>query len=233
MVTNPKFGNGNSVDFAGTNPNIVADTGTGTQSGGYSTDNGVTWKPFASQAGGSKIAVGADGSVIVWGTNYSTDNGASWKACTGLSGSPRIASIGSTRKSFMRSPTEPCTPAATAQRHSPRPPPGCRAAGGRQQFLEWKGSLGGGGKQSVPLEELGRERDQDHGSFKVYSVGFGKAATGASYPAAYIIGTVGSVSGVFRSTDQGVTWLRVNDDQHQYGQMTMWRAMKTTMAVYS
>ena len=50
--------------------------------------------------------------------------------------------IGSIRKSSMRSPTEPCTPALMAQRHSPRPPRGCRAAGGRQRFLEWKGKSG-------------------------------------------------------------------------------------------
>jgi hypothetical protein len=53
----------------------------------------------------------------------------------------------------------------------------------------------------------------------VTSVGFGKAAPNATYPAVYIIGTVGSVIGVFRSNDQGATWVRVNDDQHQYGQM--------------
>jgi hypothetical protein len=35
MVTNPKFGNGNGVDFAGLKPDIVAGTGTGTQTGGY------------------------------------------------------------------------------------------------------------------------------------------------------------------------------------------------------
>lgn len=57
------------------------------------------------------------------------------------------------------------------------------------------------------------------GPSQVYSVGFGKAAPGGSYPAVYVIGTVSSVSGVFRSIDEGATWLRVNDDQHQYGQM--------------
>jgi len=57
------------------------------------------------------------------------------------------------------------------------------------------------------------------GPSQVYSVGFGMAAPGSSYPAVYIIGTVSNVSGVFRSIDQGATWLRVNDDQHQFGQM--------------
>ena len=142
MVTNPKFGNGNSVDFAGMNPNIVADTGTGTQSGGYSTDNGVTWKPFASQAGGSKIAVGADGSVFVWAQTIQPTTAQAGKRARDSPARRVSHRIGSTRKSSMRSPTELSTPAATAQRHSPRPPRGCRAAGGRQQFLEWKGKSG-------------------------------------------------------------------------------------------
>jgi len=164
------------------NPNIVADTGTGTQSGGYSTDNGVTWKPFASQAGGSKIAVGADGSVFVWGTNYSTDDGASWKACTGLSGSPRIASDRVNRKSSMRSPTELSTPAATAQRHSPRPPRGCRAAGGRQQFWNGREVWVAAGSNLYHSKSSGASATKVTGPSQVYSVGFGKAATGASYP---------------------------------------------------
>ncbi|EFL13332.1 cellulose-binding family II protein [Streptomyces sp. C] len=51
----------------------------------------------------------------------------------------------------------------------------------------------------------------------VSALGFGKAAPGASYQALYLIGTVKDVTGVFRSTDQGATWLRVNDDAHQWG----------------
>jgi hypothetical protein len=38
-------------------------------------------------------------------------------------------------------------------------------------------------------------------------VGFGKAAPG----------TVGRVFGVFRSTDEGATWRRLNDGRHQFG----------------
>lgn len=47
--------------------------------------------------------------------------------------------------------------------------------------------------------------------------GLGKAAPGASTPAVYAFATKGGVSGIWRSTDGGATWLRVNDDQHQWG----------------
>jgi hypothetical protein len=49
------------------------------------------------------------------------------------------------------------------------------------------------------------------------ALGFGKANPGTSYQALYLIGTVKNVTGVFRSTDKGATWLRVNDDAHQWG----------------
>ena len=82
----------------------------------------------------------------------------------------------------------------------------------------------------VPLYDGGLVRSVDAGATfaslpgvtYAAAVGFGKAAPGAGYPAVYIWGTVGGVRGVFRSTDAGAsdtatTWLRINDDQHQYG----------------
>ncbi len=49
------------------------------------------------------------------------------------------------------------------------------------------------------------------------AVGFGKAATGSTYPTVFIWGTVGGVRGLFRSTDAGASWTRINDNAHQYG----------------
>ncbi|HEY0805104.1 MAG TPA: cellulose-binding domain-containing protein, partial [Pseudonocardiaceae bacterium] len=47
--------------------------------------------------------------------------------------------------------------------------------------------------------------------------GFGKAAPGQTYPALYAIAQIGGTQGIFRSDDGGSSWARINDDQHQYG----------------
>ena len=49
------------------------------------------------------------------------------------------------------------------------------------------------------------------------TIGFGKAAPGASYKTLYTSAKIGGVRGVFRSTDKGATWTRINDDAHQWG----------------
>ena len=51
------------------------------------------------------------------------------------------------------------------------------------------------------------------------AVGFGKTMTGASYPTVFIWGAVtGSATrGLYRSTDAGASWIRINDDAHQFG----------------
>jgi hypothetical protein len=49
------------------------------------------------------------------------------------------------------------------------------------------------------------------------SIGFGAPAPGANYPTLYISGHVNNVVGIFRSTDAGATWIRINDNAHQWG----------------
>jgi len=52
---------------------------------------------------------------------------------------------------------------------------------------------------------------------EIHAFGFGKAAPKAKYAALYLVGTVHGQRGFFRSTDSGATWVRINDDQHQWG----------------
>jgi photosystem II stability/assembly factor-like uncharacterized protein len=52
---------------------------------------------------------------------------------------------------------------------------------------------------------------------EIHAFGFGKAAPNRGYPAMYLVGTVRGQRGIFRSTDEGGSWVRINDDQHQWG----------------
>ncbi len=45
-----------------------------------------------------------------------------------------------------------------------------------------------------------------------YGVGFGKAASGASYPTVYIAGTINNQRGIYRSTDMGASWQYLTDN---------------------
>lgn len=50
----------------------------------------------------------------------------------------------------------------------------------------------------------------------INAFGFGKGITN-DYPSLYLIGIVNGEYGFFRSDDSAKTWIRINDDDHQYG----------------
>jgi xyloglucan-specific exo-beta-1,4-glucanase len=64
-----------------------------------------------------------------------------------------------------------------------------------------------GGAKFVRVEAVNEAR----------SLGFGKPADGKTIPTLYLAGKVENVAGLFRSTDMGATWGRINDEQHQFG----------------
>lgn len=51
----------------------------------------------------------------------------------------------------------------------------------------------------------------------IYAFGYGKEAPGNDYPSLYIIGVINGQYGFFRSDDMAKSWVRINDDAHQYG----------------
>jgi hypothetical protein len=55
---------------------------------------------------------------------------------------------------------------------------------------------------------------------EIRAFGFGEGAPHQSYPALYLAGTVHGQPGIFRSSDEARTWVRINDDQHQWGQIS-------------
>lgn len=60
--------------------------------------------------------------------------------------------------------------------------------------------------------------------------GLGRAAPGSDFPALYAIGDRSGVRAVWRSDDGGASWIRVNDDAHQWGRR--FRAISGDPRVY-
>ena len=52
---------------------------------------------------------------------------------------------------------------------------------------------------------------------QIHAFGFGKSAPGAQAPALFLVGVIRGQRGVFRSDDFGGHWIRINDDEHQWG----------------
>jgi len=232
----PILGSGTSIGEAGAAPLDVAEVG---YSGGdWSTDGGATWTamtlPAGSSEGAGVVAVSAGGSTVVWAPvdaapAYSTDGGTTWTASGGLA-------------QGLMPVADPVTP-GVFYAFDPSTGTVLKSTDGGASFSAAATGLptGVGAEQSGSAPQLhtvpGRAGDlwltagngvlyhSTDGAVSlrpvssvttVATLGFGKAAPGASYPAIYLTGVVGGVQGVFRSTNEGRSWLRINDDQHQY-----------------
>ncbi|MFI8500023.1 RICIN domain-containing protein [Streptomyces sp. NPDC085524] len=227
-LKSPMMSNSTDIDFAQSNPSMMVRVGSGgEQDGAYSTDGGSTWNGFKAEpvagARDGHVALSADGSTIVWtqagqSPYRSTDKGASWSKVSGLGTDAVVVADRSLAKTFYS--------LADGKLYA--------STDGGATFTARVGSLPSGRLTAVP-GVAGDLWISGHGKGLLHStdgghtfttlttvqsasaLGFGKAAPGASYQALYLIGTVKDVTGVFRSTDKGATWLRVNDDAHQWG----------------
>ena len=232
MFTNPTFNNTDSIDFAENDPMLVVRVGRGGRGtgGAYSTDNGVTWTPFASAPAGGRgsgsIAVSADGASFVWAAQgaapaFSRDKGAAWQPCAGVTGGR--ASVVSDRVTagtfYLRSGGSLLASTDGGATFTARGtlPNGAREVGATPGHAGdlW---VTAGGRGVFHSTDGGATFSHVGDAADAQRLGFGKAAPGHDYPALYLTGdTRGGASGCFRSDDAGQTWLRINDDAHQYG----------------
>jgi hypothetical protein len=192
------------------------------------TDGGAHWSAARSVKGEQgQVALSADGAVLLHAPRgssvvyRSTDAGASWTAVRGLDAvnlrpvaDPVAAN---TFYAYDNGVLRVSTDGGISFAARARLPAGgsrvIRAAPGREGDI-W-----------VPLYGGGLQRSRDGGATFApiagvsycAALGFGKAAPGAGYPAIYLWGSVGGVRGLHRSLDGGSTWVRINDDAHQFG----------------
>jgi xyloglucan-specific exo-beta-1,4-glucanase len=224
-IHTPRMGSTNGLAVAARNPNVMARAGSALY---VTTNGGASWAKAAVMNGSQgQLAFSADGYALLHSpsgsaTTYrSTNFGTSWAAVTGLTASnarPVADAVNPSRfyaydnGKFLAS----LDGGASFALKSTIAAGGAnliRAVPNREGDV-WVCLNGGGLTHTV---DGGASFVKNAAVASCSAVGIGKAAPGAAYPALYIWGTVGAVHGLLRSTDAGATWVRVNDDAHEYG----------------
>jgi xyloglucan-specific exo-beta-1,4-glucanase len=221
----PSMGSTNGLDYATSSKKVVRVA----SSMYYSTDQGVTWTNTAGIIKGvnGQVALSADGAVFLHcpassTTTYrSTDNGATWAAVNGLGvNSARPVADGSNSAKFYVYNNGPIMVSTDGGINFSAA--GNAGSGGSKIIRTIPGregniwvALGSGGL--THSEDSGTSFTKATNVTYCASVGIGKALTYNGYETIYIYGTVSGTLGIHRSTDKGATWVRVNDDNHQYG----------------
>jgi photosystem II stability/assembly factor-like uncharacterized protein len=242
---NPMFSNTTSIEFASLKP-VVVRTGTPSRNGptaAYSADGGMNWKPItlpgaagaAGGRGGGYLTISADGQTLLTNSSgavsISKDQGASWQGSTGLfSGArpfaDRVApatfyALDAQNALICKSTDGGAT--FTAQPASGLPPMSGRSTrGGGAAVSRVQASITKEGDlwalysgRLLHSADAGRTFAAVQGGLdgQINNYALGKPAPGRDIPAIF----ASTAAGFFRSDDGGITWARINDDQHQFG----------------
>ncbi|WP_030294705.1 RICIN domain-containing protein [Streptomyces katrae] len=227
-LSGPLFTNTTGIDFAQSKPQFMVRVGLGgEQHGAYSTNGGADWAPFPAapvrDAGGGSAAVSADGATVVWTPAgqvpfYSANRGSTWAAASGLPKDAAVVADRSAANTFYALSGGTLYVSTDGGKHFT-----ARATGlGAGELKAVPGIAGdlwiaGAGNGLLHSTDGGKSFGKLGGVEQATAVGFGRPAPGAGYQALYLSGKVKGVAGLFRSTDGGSAWVRINDDQHQFG----------------
>ncbi|MFI6036151.1 1,4-beta-glucanase [Streptomyces sp. NPDC051315] len=240
MAADPVFGSATGLAQAAARPAYVVRAGWGDHgNGAYSNDGGQTWAPFAAQPGIARnapgpIATNADGSVLLWafvhwdGTKYpahrSADNGATWSEVASFPKGATPVADPADPTLFYAYDTDTGTLLASTDSGRTFTARATGLPSGDSQF-KLVAAPGRSGDLWLSAKGNGLYRSTDGGATFArvdscrasYTLGFGKAAEGADYPAVYQVGSTETITAVYRSDDGAKTWARINDDAHQWG----------------
>jgi hypothetical protein len=234
----------NIVARVGRTSTTVNGVTTATTVGALSTDGGTTWAQFATTpvTGSvvSNIAVSADGATLVWaarvtgaasGVYVSRDHGATWTASTGIGALRPVFSDRVNPNKFYVYDTQAAAPRFYASTDGGATFAATAATGLPRGVNTRQRAIPGIEGDIWIVTSTGLRHSTDSGaSFTAVTtttaavaLGYGKAPAGTTYPALYLLGTVGGAVGIYRSDDAAATWTRIDDPQHLWataGQIT-------------
>jgi xyloglucan-specific exo-beta-1,4-glucanase len=243
QFTHPVFSNTDELDYAGLDPRVVVRGGTaaprssaGAPTLAYSLDYGRSWQPLRPPRAASAITVSADGRSFVVMTmlpEVTGDHGRSWTQSRGLpAGAHPVADkvapetfyavdfhssalyVSTDGGRTFRPRASQGLPASMADDVPPSP---------EQQWPLIATPGEAGDLWLVTREGLfhstdgGRIFSRVDGGILVTALSFGKAPPGRRYPALYALGVKAGTYAIWRSDDEGASWIRINDRRHEYG----------------
>lgn len=222
----PRMGTTAGLAVAALNPNRVVRAGSAFY---FSNDMGASWTQGTINGSQGHLALSADGITILHTpensstTFRSTNNGSSWTGVTGLnvSGIHPAADQVNSNKFYAYAPSSGAffvstNGGASFTQSTSLPTAGSRhirTVPGNEGHI-WVALYGGGLRRST---NSGQSFTAVTNVTNCDAVGLGKAAPGATYPTVFIWGTVAGVQGLYRSTNQGASWTRINDNAHEWG----------------
>ncbi|UZR99299.1 T9SS type A sorting domain-containing protein [Chondrinema litorale] len=239
----PNMGSSTGLAYSPQNTEVLVRAGSSNGSLYYSLDQGANWTVFESLPGeftSGRVAVSSDGEthVVVWIPGYeggatvinkmyaTTDWGASWSnfwnsSYGSISGGhpytdpiePRTFYIYSSAKGKIfkfyypnqgqPQVTELASIGTSGSAH---------LAVNQDTTADFWVALNAGG-----LSHYKNGGTTTIDNINAQAVSLGKAATDSDYPTLFVWGVRNEIEGMYRSTDKGESWFRINDDAHEYG----------------
>jgi xyloglucan-specific exo-beta-1,4-glucanase len=231
MHTNPVFSTATSLDLAETVPSFIVRVGFGGANIAFSTDGGANWSPASNPpagASGGSVAAAADGSRVLWssgpGVFFSTDHGTTWTASNGIPAGTRIRAdranpakfYGFANGTFYVSTDGGATFVASSAVLPSIGSAYFKAVPGHEGDV-WLAAGSSGLWHSI---NSGNSFTQTSQVASADNIGFGMPAPQQKYVALYSSANVAGVAGIYRSDDGGKTWVRINDNKHQYASIS-------------
>ncbi|MBW8896530.1 MAG: hypothetical protein JF619_00075, partial [Massilia sp.] len=239
---------GSSIDWAKANPSAMVLVGSNPYGspvpvGVVTTNGGSTWTAFPNLPTGMKkgegsVAIAGNGASIVWSPHtadnlaplYTTNGGSTWTKITvgkratlpvgarmlsdgasngfyaWVSGSTSFY-VGSSASTWTQAANLPAAPNQVVA--VPLIAGDLWIASNNGLYHSTNSGTSWGAAKTVTVAA---------GILTPTTVGFGKAAAGAQYPAIYVGGRFANgTTGLARSVDGGVSWVQINDGAHQWG----------------
>lgn len=243
----PHFINTQEIAFAARNAQFVVRTGTTRVSGSHvalSADGGKTWRFLDREPspgeGGGLVAISSDGKTIVLtkyglAPEWTVDQGNTWKDCAGLPPEIRVVADTVNPSRFyafnsytgqMYASTNGAASFTPAQFRFPFAIPpgefGPPRAANLTAVLNCEGDLW------LAFGPHGLWHSSDGGNHFIkianvaaaFAFGCGKSAAPDGPPTLFLFGTVESLDGIFRSDDNGRSWVCIDNSRHPFGGIT-------------